>query len=117
MSVLLVLVTFPDLEKAREIGTALVESQHAACVNLLPGVQSIYRWQGVVETGAEVLAIFKTTSEALASFEAQVVAMHPYEVPEIVAVKPEHVAQSYAQWVGESVMAPLLAQPAAVGTH
>ena len=117
MSVLLVFVTFPDLEKAREVGTALVESQLAACVNLLPGVESIYRWQGAVETSAEVLALFKTTSEALAAFETKLAALHPYDVPEIVAVKPEHVAASYAQWVAQSVTAPRSAPPAGADCH
>ena len=102
-AVRLVLVTFPDLEKAREIGTALVESQLAACVNLLPGVESIYRWQGQVEQASEVLALFKTTAAALTAFEAKLVSLHPYDVPEIIAVKPEHVAIHYAKWVSESV--------------
>ena len=111
MSVLLVLVTFPDVEIARQVGTALVESQLAACVNLLPGVQSIYRWQGAVEAGAEVLALFKTTSEVLPAFEARLMALHPYEVPEILALKPEHVAPLYAQWVADSVTALPRARP------
>ena len=111
MSVLLVLVTFPDVEIAHQVGTALVESQLAACVNLLPGVQSIYRWQGAVETGAEVLALFKTTSEVLSAFEARLMALHPYEVPEILALTPEHVAPLYAQWVADSVTALPRARP------
>jgi periplasmic divalent cation tolerance protein len=102
-SIRLVLVTFPDLEKASQVGAALVESQIAACVNLLPAVESIYRWQGQVETAQEVLAIFKTTSTALAEFEAKLTTLHPYEVPEMIALEPQHVAASYARWVGESV--------------
>lgn len=105
MSVLLVISTFPDIAKARQIGTALVESQLAACVNLVPAVESIYRWQGKVTTDAEVLAIFKTTANALSAFEEKFRTLHPYEVPEIVALKPEHMAESYAKWVGESVSA------------
>lgn len=103
-SIRLVLVTFPDLEKARQVGTALVESQLAACVNLLPTVESVYRWQGQVEQASETLAIFKTTPLVLAEFEARLTALHPYEVPEIIAIKPEHVAANYAQWVSESVL-------------
>lgn len=103
MSALLVISTFPDIEKARQIGTALVESQLAACVNLVPAIESIYRWQGKVTTDAEVLAIFKTTADALPEFEKKLVALHPYEVPEIVALKPDHVSESYAKWVDESV--------------
>lgn len=103
MNTLLVFSTFPDIEKARQIGTALVESQLAACVNLVPAIESIYRWQGKVESSGEVLAIFKTTAAALSAFEARLRALHPYEAPEIVAVKPEHVAGSYAKWLSESV--------------
>lgn len=98
-NVLVVLCTFPDVEKARQTGTALVEAQLAACVNLLPGIESIYRWQGAVERAGEVLAVFKTTAEAWPSFEQRLRKLHPYEVPEIVALKPEQVAESYARWV------------------
>ncbi len=103
MELLIVFCTFPDLARAREIGTALVESQLAACVNLVPGVESIYRWEGKVETAAEVLAVFKTTREAWPRFEEKLRALHPYDVPEIVALRPEAVSATYAHWVGESV--------------
>ena len=104
MSVILVLCTFPDLEKARQIGTVLVEKQLAACVNLLPAVESIYRWEGKVEQASEVLGIFKTTREAYPRFREELAEAHPYDVPEIVALNPEDVAGSYARWVGESVL-------------
>ena len=100
---LIVLCTFPDHGKARETGTALVELQLAACVNLIPAVESIYRWEGKVETSAEVLALFKTTREAWPRFEQRLKELHPYEVPEIVALAPEQVSAAYARWVGESV--------------
>jgi len=87
------------VEKARQTGTALVEAQLAACVNLLPGIESIYRWQGAVERAGEVLAVFKTTQEVWPAFEQRLRELHPYEVPEIVALKPEQVAESYARWV------------------
>jgi periplasmic divalent cation tolerance protein len=80
-------------------------------------VESIYRWQGKIETSAEVLAVFKTTTEALPQFEARLSELHPYEVPEIAAVKPEHVAQSYALWVGESVTASPPAHPGKAESH
>ncbi|MGC4015057.1 MAG: divalent-cation tolerance protein CutA [Luteolibacter sp.] len=95
----IVLCTFPDQEQARQIGTALVEKQLAACVNLLPGVESIYRWQGAVEISAEVLAIFKTTRAALPAFEEELVALHPYEVPELLALEPAAAAAAYTAWV------------------
>ncbi|MDB6074402.1 MAG: CutA1 divalent ion tolerance protein [Verrucomicrobiaceae bacterium] len=102
-TVLLVLVTFPDAEKARQIGTLMVESQLAACVNLVSGVESIYRWQGKVETSQEVLAIFKTTQGTWAAFEAKMRELHPYDVPEIVALRPEQLSDMYGQWVVNSV--------------
>jgi periplasmic divalent cation tolerance protein len=104
MSVILVLCTFPDLEKARQIGTLLVEKQLAACVNLLPAVESIYRWEGKVEQAAEVLGIFKTTREVYPRLSEEMATLHPYDVPEIVALNPEDVAGSYARWVAESVL-------------
>ncbi len=97
--VLLVLCTFPDADQARQIGTVLVEKQLAACVNLLSGVTSIYRWEGKIEEAGETLALFKTTQPAWAAFEKALAELHPYEVPEIVALKPEAVAEAYAAWV------------------
>lgn len=95
----LILCTFPDSEQARQIGTALVERQLAACVNLIPAVESIYRWQGAVETATEVLAIFKTTAAAFPAFEKALTELHPYEVPEIIALSPEKIAAPYRDWV------------------
>lgn len=100
---LLVFCTFPDVEKARQIGTILVESQLAACVNLCPRIESIYRWQGAVERAEETLAILKTTKDGFAKLEARLKELHPYEVPEIVAVKPEAVSAAYAAWVRDEV--------------
>jgi periplasmic divalent cation tolerance protein len=100
---IIVFCTFPDLGNARETGTALVESQLAACVNLIPAVESIYRWEGKVETAAEVLAIFKTTPSCWPRFESRLRELHPYDVPEIVALRPEQVTEAYARWVGKSV--------------
>lgn len=101
--ILIVFCTFPDLAKARETGTALVESQLAACVNLIPAIESIYRWEGKVETAAEVLALFKTTPETWPRFESRLRELHPYTVPEIVALRPGEVAEGYAKWVAQSV--------------
>ncbi|MCB1225952.1 MAG: divalent-cation tolerance protein CutA [Verrucomicrobiales bacterium] len=95
--------TFPDLETARQIGTTLVENQLAACVNLCPHLESIYRWQGAVETSPEVLAILKTTATALPTLERELRRLHPYEVPEIVTLQPEEVAETYAAWWLQSV--------------
>lgn len=105
--VLLGLCTFPDAEQARQIGTVLVEKQLVACVNLLPGVTSVYRWQGAVETADETLAVFKTTRAAWPAFERTLAELHPYDVPEIVALEPAAVAEAYAAWVrGETRVSP-----------
>jgi periplasmic divalent cation tolerance protein len=68
-------------------------------VNLIPAVESIYRWQGKVEQAAETLAIFKTTTAAWPDFERELTTLHPYDVPEIVAIEPAAVAKTYARWV------------------
>lgn len=97
--ILIILSTFPDMAKARHAATALVEAQLAACVNLLRAVESIYRWQGAVETTQEVLAVIKTVASAHSRCVARLQELHPYEVPEIVALRPEQVAEKYAAWV------------------
>lgn len=103
---ILVLCTFPDAVQARQIGTALVEMQLAACVNLLPGVESIYRWNGQVEQAAEVLGIFKTTNRLYPALAEAIAARHPYAVPEIVALQPTAVAASYLAWLLAEVAVP-----------
>jgi periplasmic divalent cation tolerance protein len=95
-----VLCTFPDLDQARQIAAALVERQVAACVNLLPGVESIYRWEGKVERASEVLAVIKTTRYA--DLEAAIRELHPYEVPEILALPVAAGLPEYLKWLGES---------------
>jgi len=103
---LLILCTFPDLAKARQIGTLLVETQLAACANLLPGAESIYRWEGQVETASEVMAIFKTSREVFPAFKEKLQELHPYDVPEIVVLHPEAVSPSYEAWLLNSVAVP-----------
>ncbi len=101
----IIFCTFPDIETARKTGTALVTAQLAACVNLLPAVESIYRWQGRVEAASEVLAVFKTSVAAWPAFELKLRELHPYDVPEIVAVKPEQATENYRRWVNEETCA------------
>lgn len=97
---MLVLCTFPDLDQARQIGAALVERQVAACVNLLPGVESIYRWEGKVERAGEVLGLIKTTRYS--DLESAIRELHPYEVPEIIALPVAAGLPAYLAWVAES---------------
>ena len=103
MKYLLVISTFPDPEKARQIGTALVEKQLAACVNLLPAVESIYRWKNAVETDTETLALIKTTETAFPALESTLRDLHPYEVPEIIALDITAGSQPYLDWLTASV--------------
>ena len=101
--VVVVLSTFPNPEVARQIGAALVERQVAACVNLVPGVQSIYRWQGAVESADEILAVIKTTSAVLPSLKEALCALHPYDVPELLAFTAEDGLAAYLDWVAGAV--------------
>ena len=100
--VLTVFTTWPDLETARAAARALVEERLAACGNIVPGVESVYRWEGKVETGAEVLVIFKTVLASYPAFETRLRALHPYEVPEVIAVQVTAGLPAYLRWVEES---------------
>ncbi|MCM1511512.1 MAG: divalent-cation tolerance protein CutA [Oxalobacter formigenes] len=99
--VLLVYSTAPDRETAKRIADALVGERLAACVSMLPGVFSIYRWQGQVEEAAEIGLVIKTTKRAFAALSARLKALHPYEVPEVVAVQAADGLPAYLRWVAE----------------
>ena len=99
----LVLTTVGDRAGAERLARSLVEERLAACVNLLPGVHSIYRWEGKVEAGDEVLLVIKTTASAHAALAARVRALHPYELPELITLDPTEVDPAYARWIGASV--------------
>ena len=99
MDCLLVISNFPSIEVARQIGTKLVGLQLAACVNLIPAIESIYQWNGKIETEKEVMAFFKTTSSRYDEFEKTLLTLHPYEVPEIIALPLEKGHQDYLSWV------------------
>lgn len=101
MQPLLVLCTCPTREGAQTIARSLVEQRLAACVNLLPAVQSVYRWQGAVETAEETLLLIKTQAERLEELKVHVLMLHPYELPEIVAVKIGSGLDRYLDWIGD----------------
>jgi len=101
---ILVLTTFPDPETARRIARILVEEKLAACANLLPRVESIYRWQGAIETASEVLALIKTTTWKYQLLEARIRALHPYELPEIISLRIDAGQADYLRWIEQSVI-------------
>jgi len=96
---LLVLTNLGDVDSARRIARELVERQLAACVNMLPGVQSVYRWQGVVEEESEITLLIKTTAARYAELEAAIRALHPYQLPEVIAVPIANGLPAYLDWV------------------
>jgi periplasmic divalent cation tolerance protein len=98
----LLYVTFPDHATAEAIVRMAVEQRLAACGNVLPGVRSIYRWKGAIETADEVLVFFKTTEENLPAVRQCILGSHPYEVPEIVATPIVEGNPAYLAWVRES---------------
>jgi periplasmic divalent cation tolerance protein len=98
VNALLCITTCPDLDTAQRIADALVEERLAACVNLLPGMQSTYRWQGKVEHAAEVLLLAKTTRVRMPALQERIVALHPYELPEVLAVEAGGLP-AYLQWI------------------
>ena len=100
----LVLVTAPEGPAGATLARALVEEGLAACVNLVPGLRSIYRDQGAVQEAAEVLLMIKTRSDLYSRLEARVHALHPYRVPEVIAVPVTGGAASYLKWLDEAVV-------------
>jgi len=99
-----VLTTFPSAEKAAEIARLLVEEQLAACVNLLPAVRSLYRWEGTVEDATETLGIIKTTAGRYDALASRLVSLHPYEVPELIALSPAAGHAPYLAWIAASTL-------------
>jgi periplasmic divalent cation tolerance protein len=98
----LVLSTAGSRDEAERLARALVEAQLAACVNLIPGLTSIYRWQGAVETADEVLLLIKTTAANVERVESALRAAHSYEVPEFLVLTPESGSEPYVRWLLES---------------
>ena len=95
----LVLCTCPDAAAAETLAAALVEARVAACASVLPGLRSVYRWRGAVERAEEALLLVKTTFDRLPALQAAVLARHPYELPEILAVAVGSGLDRYLDWV------------------
>ena len=102
MAALIAFCTCPDRAQAESLARALVERRLAACVSLLTGVHSVYRWQGQVEQAEEVQLLIKTTADAFPALQAAVLELHPYELPELVAVEVAAGLAPYLAWIGES---------------
>ena len=103
---LMVTVACPDAEHARRIATALVEERLAACVQIVPGIESVYRWKGAIETANETLLLIKTAQSKWDGLLAAVQRLHPYEVPEILAVPVERGLESYLDWMDGALTSP-----------
>lgn len=103
MSETVTLTTCADVRQARRIARALVGEKLAACVNVVAGVSSIYRWKGRVEEGREVLLVVKSTSARGRRLEARIRELHSYEVPEVVTLRIAAGSAPYLRWIRESV--------------
>ncbi len=96
---LVVFVTTPTAERAAELARALVEERLAACGNVVPGLRSIYRWEGKVHDEGEALLVLKTTRARFEALRERVLALHPYEVPEVIALPIEAGSAPYLAWI------------------
>jgi periplasmic divalent cation tolerance protein len=100
--ILLAFSTFPDIETARRIARELMTENFAACANIIPAIESIYRWQGKIEEGNETLVFFKTTATRSVAFQKKLKSLHPYEVPEIIFIPVTAGLPEYLRWVAEN---------------
>ncbi len=101
--VLVVLVTGPDHATLLALGRQLVGERLAACVNVIEGVASVYRWEGAIEEADEALAIIKTAADRVGELESRVRELHPYDVPEFVALPLRSGSEAYLDWVVRAV--------------
>jgi periplasmic divalent cation tolerance protein len=99
----IVLCTVPDRDSAEEMANILIADNLAACVNILPGITSVYRWEDKIEQGNELLLVIKTARTAYKALQAKIVDLHPYELPEIIAVPIEDGLPAYLNWLTQSL--------------
>lgn len=102
-AVRVVFVTGPDADTLESVGRALVEEGLAACVNVFPGIRSVYRWDGETRVEPEALAMIKTTEGCVQAARLKIADLHPYDVPEFLAVEVAEGSPAYLRWVRESV--------------
>jgi periplasmic divalent cation tolerance protein len=96
---MLVLTTLPNADAAAEMAKSIVDERLAACANLFPAVRSIYKWEAKVEDQNEVLVLFKTRQEHFERLKSRILELHPYEVPEVLAIPVEQAYQPYLEWL------------------
>ena len=104
--VLILLCTCPDTAAARQLAGGLLDRKLAACVNILPEIRSIYRWQGELHDDGETLMVVKTTRQAYAEVEAWLLQHHPYDVPEVLAIQVPAGSAAYLEWVKNEIEMP-----------
>jgi periplasmic divalent cation tolerance protein len=100
--ILLALSTFPDAEIARRISNQLVSESFAACANILPAIESIYRWKNKIESGNEILVLFKLSEDRKSAFQDKLRSLHPYDIPEVIFVPVASGLPAYLRWVAAS---------------
>lgn len=103
MTPVIVLTTVGTNFDVQQLATLLVEKRLAACVNVIPQIRSVYRWQGKIESDAEQLLLIKTVEARLGELKSTLFSMHPYEVPEFVVIQPEELSDAYRAWLLSSV--------------
>ena len=98
-----VLNTCPDRDTAETLATSLLENKLCACVNIIPGIESVYQWNGKIEKNQEQLLIIKSTKDAYLRIEKHILDKHPYELPEVIAVSIENGLPDYLTWISNNV--------------
>jgi periplasmic divalent cation tolerance protein len=100
----IVLTTASSLDEARHVGRTLVEEHLAACTTIIPAVESIYRWQGAIETSTETLLLIKTTVDLIPALQTRLLELHSYETPEFLVLAVESGSSAYLDWLTASVL-------------
>lgn len=103
---IVILCSCPNNKTARTIANKLIESRLAACISIIPGIESIYTWKNKIETSQEHLLLIKTTQTAYTKLEAAIKQWHPYECPEIIALPIQQGSPDYLQWLTDTVTDP-----------
>ena len=99
---IVVYITAPSLEEAQSLAQALVREKLAACVNIIPGIQSVYQWDNAVQSDEELLLICKSRTERFEALKNRVQALHSYDVPEIISIALQNGSEPYLNWVREN---------------